>query len=48
METVQEILVYATLAIAVLYLVRKFLIPRRFLTAKKTEKPCGHDDCGCH
>jgi hypothetical protein len=38
---IQEILVYLTLAIAVVFLVKKF-----FFKKKKTDKNCG-DDCGC-
>jgi len=38
---IQEILVYLTLTIAVVFLVRKF-----FFKKKKTDKNCG-DDCGC-
>lgn len=40
---IQEILAYSTLAIAVLFLIRKFFFKR-----KKSGKNCG-DDCGsCH
>lgn len=38
----QEILAYAVLGIAVLYLIRKFFFK------KKSDKNCGGDDCGCH
>ncbi|MFS4446460.1 hypothetical protein [Maribacter sp. 2307UL18-2] len=48
MEILQQLLVYATLAIAVGYLVRKFLLPKTVLSGKKVKtKACGQDDCGC-
>ena len=48
MELVQEILVYLTLLVALGYLVIKFLVPKKFLASKKSDKSCGHEDCGCH
>jgi hypothetical protein len=39
---IQEILAFAALGIAVLFLVRKFFLK------KKSKKNCGNDDCGCH
>ncbi len=48
MASIQEILVYITLAIALGYLLKKFVLPKRIFQSRKTEKPCGHDDCGCH
>ncbi|MDX1326793.1 MAG: hypothetical protein R3299_03740 [Arenibacter sp.] len=49
MSTVQDILVYITVAIAVGYLVKKFLLPRSLFTRKKKiSKGCGEGDCGCH
>ena len=47
-DMMQEILVYITLGIAVVYLLWKFLLPKRLLASKKTTKNCGQDDCGCH
>ncbi|WP_238857751.1 hypothetical protein [Poritiphilus flavus] len=49
MEVVQTILVYLTLAAAVFYLAKKFLLPKRLFASKKgTTKGCGEDNCGCH
>lgn len=39
----QEILAYITLAIAVVFLFKKFFIKKK----KKSDKNCG-DDCSCH
>ncbi|WP_299883958.1 FeoB-associated Cys-rich membrane protein [uncultured Lacinutrix sp.] len=39
---IQNILVFTTLAFALLFLVKKFF------WKKKTKKACGTDDCGCH
>lgn len=39
----QNILVYITLILAIGYLFKKFVLPR-----KKATKVCGKDDCGCH
>lgn len=38
----QEIIAYSILAIAVIFLIRKF-----FWKKKKSDKNCGND-CGCH
>ncbi|MBC9794918.1 FeoB-associated Cys-rich membrane protein [Sinomicrobium weinanense] len=43
MPDIQTILVYAALAIAVGFLVKKFFLPK-----KKTKKACSNQDCGCH
>jgi len=43
-ELVQNILVFITLGIAVVFLIRKFVIPAK----AKSSKSCGQDDCGCH
>lgn len=43
MPDIQTILVYIVLAIAIGFLVRKFLLPK-----KKSKKTCGSADCGCH
>ena len=45
MELVQSILVYLALAVAIGYLVWKFLWPKRALASKKD---CGNDNCGCN
>lgn len=48
MQLAQHILVYLTLAIAVGYLVKKFLLPRSlFPSGKNKGKNCGSDGCGC-
>ncbi len=45
----QLFLVYLTLAIALGYLVKKFLLPKRLWSGKKSSSAaCGQDDCGCH
>ncbi|REG89216.1 FeoB-associated Cys-rich membrane protein [Winogradskyella sediminis] len=42
---IQNILVFLALAMALLFLVRKFI----WTPKKKTTKACGGDDgCGCH
>ncbi|UOB15971.1 FeoB-associated Cys-rich membrane protein [Abyssalbus ytuae] len=43
MITLQHILVYITVLLALVFLIKKFLLPK-----KKTSKTCGKDDCGCH
>ncbi len=49
MEVLQQILVYLVLAVAVGYLVKKFLLPKSlFASRKSTGKGCGSDGCGCH
>ncbi|MBU2948061.1 hypothetical protein [Zobellia uliginosa] len=49
MSILQPILVYIVLAIAVGYLVKKFLLPKALFTHKKgNTKACGQDSCGCH
>jgi large-conductance mechanosensitive channel len=39
---VQEILAFIILAIAIGFLLKKFI------WKKKNKKSCGEDDCGCH
>lgn len=49
MEILQHILVYLVLAIAVAYLLKKFVLPKSlFATKKGVGKACGEDDCACH
>ena len=49
MDFLQNILVYSILAVAVSYLVKKFLLPKSlFASNKGNAKGCGKDDCGCH
>ncbi len=49
MDSIQLILVYITLGVAILYLAKKFLIPKKFLSHKKQgQTGCGQDNCGCH
>lgn len=50
MVILQNILVYLTLALAVSFIVKKFLLPRPVKTLKKGfEKPCGQNgSCGCN
>lgn len=40
---IQEILAFAALAVAVIFLINKFFFKRR-----KSKKNCGTDDCGCN
>jgi hypothetical protein len=49
MLLLQSVLVYLTLAIAIGYLAKRFLLPKRLFVSKKDiSKNCGEDDCGCH
>jgi hypothetical protein len=49
MDFIQTILVYGTLLIAVGYLAKKFILPKRLFASKKnTSRSCGQEDCGCH
>ncbi|MEP5256149.1 MAG: FeoB-associated Cys-rich membrane protein [Winogradskyella arenosi] len=42
---IQNILVYIAVGAAVLFLVKKYVLPMK----KKSTKACGGDDgCGCH
>jgi len=45
----QEILTYLILLTAVVYLVKKFILPKSlFASSKKSSKSCGtNSDCGC-
>ncbi len=48
MEIFQEILVFVVFAIAVSYMVTKFIWKPAFLKAgKRGSKGCGDTDCGC-
>ncbi|ASO05077.1 hypothetical protein [Arenibacter algicola] len=49
MSILQNILVYITVALALAYLVKKFLLPKSLFAGKKrNSKACGDGDCGCH
>lgn len=49
MDILQHLLVYITVAVAVGYLVNKFLIPKSLFSGKKrSNKACGDSNCGCH
>ncbi len=49
MVDLQNILLYVSLAIAVGYVIRKYLVPKKLFTSKtKKQKGCGSSDCGCH
>jgi hypothetical protein len=39
---IQQLFVYLALAVALFFLIRKFL------WGKKLKKKCGDDGCGCH
>jgi hypothetical protein len=41
---VQNILVFTALAIAIIYLVKKYI----WSTKKKSSGGCATEDCGCH
>jgi hypothetical protein len=41
---IQNILVFSALALALVFLVRKFI----WTPKKSNSKACGEDDCGCH
>lgn len=47
MEMAQTILVYLALAVALGYLIWKFIIPKGVLGKKRSSKSCGEDHCGC-
>ncbi|RSK41419.1 FeoB-associated Cys-rich membrane protein [Mangrovimonas spongiae] len=44
-DLIQNILVFTTLGIALLFLIRKFIWKPKTTTSKNT---CGDTDCGCH
>lgn len=47
--SLQFILVYLTLIIAVGYLLKRFILPKKlFKTRKSKTTGCGQEDCGCH
>lgn len=49
MDIVQHILMYLTLALAIGYLVWKFILPKSLISnKKKASKACGEDECGCN
>lgn len=48
MDILQPILAYLILAIAVGYILKKYLLPKNlFASNKENNKSCGQDDCGC-
>lgn len=49
MATLQNILMFITLGIAVGYVVKKYFLPKSlFANKKQNSKSCGSNDCGCH
>ncbi|WP_179955066.1 hypothetical protein [Maribacter luteus] len=49
MELFQQIVVYIIVALAIVYMVGKFLWPKSLFSSKKSpKKVCGEDGCGCH
>ena len=45
----QLIFVYIVVALAIGYLAKKFILPKRLYTTKKAPASgCGQKDCGCH
>jgi len=48
MEIIQQILVYIVLILAVGYLAKVYLLPKRLKAkTKSSTKSCGQSDCGC-
>ncbi|WP_299114008.1 FeoB-associated Cys-rich membrane protein [uncultured Winogradskyella sp.] len=43
-DSIQNILVFITIGLALTFLVRKFI----WKPKKKVVKACGNDGCGCH
>ncbi len=48
MELIQTILVYLTLVIALGYLLKKFILPKRLFSTKKGNTTGCDDNCACH
>ena len=49
MAVLQSILAYLILALAIGFLLKKYVLPKSlFASGKKTTHKCGNDDCGCH
>ncbi|MBT8311425.1 MAG: hypothetical protein HKP23_01130 [Flavobacteriaceae bacterium] len=49
MAVFQSIMVYLALGIALLYLLKRFVLPRKWFTSKKAvSQGCGEDNCQCH
>jgi hypothetical protein len=47
--SLQMIFVYITVALAIGYLAKKFVLPKSLFTTKRSPSHgCGQDDCGCH
>ncbi len=45
---IQQLLVYVIVAVAITYLVWKFILPKSMAFGKKkNSKSCGQDNCGC-
>lgn len=45
----QLIFVYIVVAVAIGYLAKKFILPKRLFSTKNTAASrCGQEDCGCH
>jgi hypothetical protein len=45
---IQQLLVYVIVAVAIVYLVWKFILPKSMVFGKKkNSKSCGQDNCGC-
>lgn len=45
---IQQLLVYATLILAVGYLAWKFFVPKSLFGKGNKSKSCGQDNCGCN
>jgi hypothetical protein len=49
MDGLQAILVYLTLGAALFYLLKRFVLPKKWFASKKSNPGgCGQEDCGCH
>ncbi len=45
----QLIFVYIIVVLAIGYLAKKFILPKRLFTTKnRAASKCGQEDCGCH
>ncbi|MFK5973184.1 MAG: hypothetical protein QM485_07870 [Flavobacteriaceae bacterium] len=49
MDSIQTILVYVIVVVALGYLFKKYFLPKTLFSSKKAKnKSCGNDSCGCN
>ncbi|MDH3697424.1 MAG: FeoB-associated Cys-rich membrane protein [Flavobacteriaceae bacterium] len=49
MVSFQDIFVYVALGLALFFLIRKYLLPKRMQAKNKQgAHSCDNDECGCH